>query len=40
MPSGNARRHDMARLYTFPDDVRIDLRRKKMIIDDFSLGCS
>jgi len=26
MPSDNARRYDMARLYTFPDDVRIDYR--------------
>lgn len=29
MPCDNARRYDMARLYTFPDDVRIDYKFKK-----------
>jgi hypothetical protein len=26
MPKDNARRYDMARLYTFPDDVRMSLK--------------
>jgi hypothetical protein len=29
MPSDGARRYDMARLYTFPDDVIIDYQFEK-----------
>ena len=42
MPQGNSRRYDMARLYTFSDDVRIceEIQIEEFVDDIIVLGCS